>query len=222
MLYKEWDSKVLGMPVYELDGEDNQPEHESYYSYTKFPYKLETIQILESFGYSLCDVSIEYLLDTENAMIFDTPYIRSYTKLDVDRILDITQNSFYMDRFHKDPNLTQLQADNLYKEWVINACNGNFGDEILVFDDKQEILGFSICRIDSGFGLIDLTATDINFMDSKISSHLISKDIDFFYKRGIRYIKTSTQLENIPSRNSLASFRFKELGAIATMSKGIS
>lgn len=115
MLYKEWDSQVLGMPVYELENVEEAPLS-SYYTFYKSYYDLRKIHKLEQYGYKLCDISIQYLLDLSKSATYETYGIRYLDKLDIDRVLDITRNSFYLDRFHKDPNLTDEQADSMYRE----------------------------------------------------------------------------------------------------------
>jgi hypothetical protein len=220
MLYKEWDSNVLGMPIYELSSFDDNEDNN--YVYFKFPYSISGVQHLVSRGFSLCDISVEYFLDIRNfaPSIAIEIIPRFHTNLDVDRILDITANSFYMDRFHKDPNLTEAQANNLYQAWVTNACNGSYGDAVFVYEHSENILGFSICRLDGNIGVIDLTAVDINFLEHTVSPQLILRDLQFFKDSGINFVKTSTQLENVPSKKSLELFGFKEMGTIVTMSKG--
>lgn len=219
MLYKEWDSQVLGIPVYELEGISEAVLAKDY-TYAKFKYDIESINNLEKYGFKLCDISVEYFLDLNSSPAYEIYGIRYFNSLDADRILEIAKNSFYLDRFHKDPNLTFSQADNLYKEWVINACNGTYGDAVFVADGRDDILGFSTCRVFGQSGIIDLTAIDIKNKDPNVDTNLIAVDINFFLNRGLACVQTSTQIENIPSRNSLERFGFKELGFFVTMSKG--
>lgn len=219
MLYKEWDSRVLGVPVYELEGASEATLVKGY-GYAKFKYDIEAINNLEKHGFKLCDISVEYFLDLSRSPAYEIYGIRSLDVMDIDRVLEITRNSFYLDRFHKDPNLTSKQADNMYQEWVINACNGSYGDAVFVAEGGRDIVGFSSCRIIDNYGEIDLTAIDISNKDRNVSTNLIAADINFFMNNNLDFVKTSTQIENIPSRNSLLRFGFQELGFVATMSKG--
>ncbi len=220
MRYKEWDSQVLGVGVYELEYIYEAPlAHD--YSFIKIsPYDIKRIQYMEEYGFNICDVSVQYFLDLRKSPTYDTYGVRHLINLDVDRVLDITKGSFYLDRFHKDPNLTEEQADNMYQAWVTNACNGTYGDAVFVAEVNNNVVGYSACRINGQFGNIDLTAIDINNRDVNVGPNLLAADINFFINQGLPTVLTSTQIDNYPSRSSLLRFGFEEYGLIATMSKG--
>jgi hypothetical protein len=223
MKYKEWDSDVLGIPVYELEHKDALPTGDEY-TYAKIsPYDIKRIQYLGSYGFSLCGVSIEYFLDLKDSHRLPTTGVRRHVGYDIDTILAITDDSFYLDRFHNDPNLSEEQADNLYRNWVLNACNGSYGDAVFVACDRDGVLlGFSTCRLSGRTGIIDLTAIDLNNISSSAGYDLIANDINFFIDSGMNFVRTTTQVNNIPSRRSLERFGFKEFGVTAVMSKGVS
>lgn len=220
MRYREWDSNVLEMPVYELESIEEAPLATNYTYVKLFPYNIININKLESSGFRLCDISLEYFLDLSKVPAYETYGIRYATNLDSYRIIEIAENSFYLDRFHKDPNLTTTQATKLYQEWVINLCNGTRGNALFVADGFKDIVGFSSCILDEEAGIIDLTAVDFYNKDPNVSSNLIAEDINFFINNRCKFVRTSTQLENIPSRRSLERFGFVELGINATLSRG--
>jgi hypothetical protein len=217
IIYKEWDSKILGKRVGEVDIESgNLIEGLQEYDYVtvKIPtYSIDVIRMLEDDGFRVCNTLLTFRRKPAHQIVSPEIVIRLATKNDTKELQEIGRNAFYLDRYHTDPYLTRKEADSIYDSWIENEINGEHGDAVFVATVNNDILGFICCRISGGNGYIDLTATTMKaFLQYKIkhfAGFLLRVATNFFYSRSIYSISTATQSTNIPSINSLLENYFE-------------
>lgn len=98
-------------------------------------------------GFYIVDTLVSYRYDYRKNIIpeykyFDGLIISDVEKRDIDAICSIAYNSFFNDRFHNDPFLSDDLCNTYYEQWIRNSCNG-FADTVLVCKDRDNnILGF--------------------------------------------------------------------------------
>jgi len=217
IIYKEWDTSILGKKVGEVDIESgNLTENLEDYDYVtaKVPaYEIDSIRRLEDRGFRVCSTLLTFRKKAGRTAISSEIVVRLATKSDTKELQELGRNAFYLDRYHADPYLTKKEADSIYDSWIENEINGKHGDAVFIATKNNDILGFICCRISGDAGMIDLTATSmrafIQYKMKHFASFLLRVAFNFFNSRGIYKISTATQSTNTASINSLLENYFE-------------
>jgi hypothetical protein len=216
IVYKEFDSEVLGMKVGEVVNISLEVLNEDDYDYlfARIPVSdVLSINRLECLGFHTVEIYFEFARTTKD---INSRYIntRLAKERDLDKILSITKEAFTLDRLHSDYSIPDELADKFYEQWITNAITKKYGDAVFV---NSSVTGFSCCRISGGTGYIDLTALS----GLSTATDLINADLTFFKDSGCELARTGTQATNTASISSLLRTGFKHTGTLVTLSKRI-
>jgi len=104
-------------------------------------------------------------------------------------------------RFRTDPNITEEQFQDIYRQWIINSVNHTVADDVLVYRDNvtQKILGMITVGEKNQRGDIGLLAVDENSRGKQIGAKLIHAAQQYFMKKNYQQSQVVTQQENIPA-----------------------
>ncbi len=154
-------------------------------------------------GYYLVDTLIEYIFTKNKSILPKINHkceLRDYQINDLKDLKNIAKNSFEIDRFHSDKNLSRERCDLYYEKWVENSCNG-FADKVIVATYKDEIVGFTTGKNyeNDELGHLVLSAVSNKYRGLGIYTSMIYEGVswilnDFQFKKGIL---VGTQLNNI-------------------------
>lgn len=222
--YKGWDSNLLGLKCGQLEiGYDNDDlDNINFYDYEYVISKIrsdriDVIQKLEKLGFYVVDILFEFFRETGTYVEpYDPSLIRVATKSDLPKLYALSDETFYLSRYHLDKFLDQESVSDLYRAWIKNAVDKVYGDEVFVAEEGHDLLGLSTCRLNKKDGIIDLTSS-IN----DVGYELLLADIGYFISKQRRYILASTQAYNSASISLLKRLDFEHKDSYVTLAKGI-
>lgn len=199
------DSPTLNKNIHDLN--ENLKENSiKYATYRVNANNYPVIHALEKSGYILVDglISLETTINLAEQDI--NSHVRTPTEDDLKNILEIAGEVFNVTRYYHDPVIPKEKADNIYKEWVKNTMHGKFGDVILVWEEKNKILG--LITLDKK-GQIPLIGVSKNARGKGIGRELVESSLNMFGDWGIKKIIVETQMTNISALRLYESCGFK-------------
>ncbi len=118
------------------------------------------------------------------------------TVISMEQIYKLAFESGKFSRFKLDANFKKSEFEKLYKIWVDNSFNKKFADAILVYKDKDDILGFISYAVFEEVATIGLLAISPEHQGKGIGRKLLeaveSKLVDY----SIVELRIPTQLHN--------------------------
>jgi spore coat polysaccharide biosynthesis protein SpsF len=137
------------------------------------------------------------------------------TEADFEACLEIGKTSFQFDRFHADPGVPNVLADNLKETWVENSLKGR-ADAVFVTRDGDRATGFNLCRIDGHEVTIDLIAVANDMKGRGLGKHLIEQALNHYVGKA-DYIRAGTQTNNAASNQLYLGTGFSEISQEKTL-----
>ncbi len=114
----------------------------------------------------------------------------------LNQLYDLALESGVKSRFKVDRNFGELNFVLLYKKWVDNSINYSIADEVFVYKENSNIIGFITVKYTSKEAVIGLLAVNKLYRGRKIGTKLIEKVEEQALKIGCLNISVDTQLEN--------------------------
>lgn len=159
----------------------------------------------------LVDVKVTYSILTDskdNLTISDNikPYRFKYVS---DKLKSLALQSGKYSRFNIDPNFRENEYEKLYFEWIYKSVTKTLANEILVYQDGNEIQGFITLRKIHDIGSIGLIAVDEKMRGKSIGRKLLNAAIVYFKENSIKHIEVITQKENSSACSFYESYGFE-------------
>ena len=192
------------------DIKDKKELDEFTFVYSKSNYSQELSIKAKNLDFYLAEISVNFVLKKVklNLNKYNGELAKSANTEDIE---NLAFNSFVFDRFHQDPNIPNLIASEIKKQWVKNFFLGQRGDECFVKKAKNgKIIGFLLSNFSDQFPKIDLIAVDKNYRNQGLGKSLI---LDFlnFYRNQNKDFLVSTQIDNFKSIRLYESLGFEKL-----------
>jgi dTDP-4-amino-4,6-dideoxygalactose transaminase/ribosomal protein S18 acetylase RimI-like enzyme len=164
------------------------------------------IQVLEDNNFVMVDglVSLQANLEEEE-YLFDG-HIREAKKKDLQQLKDIASTAFDRTRLYNDKLLDRKKAGELYSQWIENSLNKEAADEVFVWEEENEILGFVTLQKN---GHIPLIAVRQKARGNGIAKALVKAGLFSLKKLGVKDSEIETQIANIPALRVYQSCGFK-------------
>jgi len=174
----------------------------------------QLIQSLEKSGFIIVDEIIA-MEQKEFALVKKTEsQIRIAALEDLADLKKISLTVFKYNRFFNDKIIPVKKANELFSKWIENSLKKIAADEVLVWDEKDEVLGYVTIQKN---GHIPLIAVSSKAQGRKIARKLIIGALSQFSKWNSKSIKIETQITNIPAIRSYQSCGFKIVGSYLTL-----
>ena len=183
------------------------------------PSDASSIHTLERKGFMIMDTLVTYSFDLRKAKIRELPVsceLRFSRKSDRESLKSLAYNSFYLDRFHVDPNYPKEKCDELHSKWIENACNGIGADRVIVAEIEDIPVGFTTVKESNDASKI-LGVRIASMILSAVSPKARGKGIyTSMINEGLNYLKdkadmveVGTQGNNYPVQKSWCKLGFK-------------
>jgi ribosomal protein S18 acetylase RimI-like enzyme len=182
--------------------------------------QIRVIQSLEKVGAFLTDVLITFHTSVKSARKHSPSSqieVVEASNEDEQKLTEIAQNVFKHDQYHSDPRLPVSKCNEFYAKWISNSLNrlNRLNERILLAREKNEILGFIICRIhcisdNYNFGVIDLIGVHEDYQRKGIGFLLVTKALDWFSKF-TKSVYVGTQATNVPAVRLYQKANFKQV-----------
>jgi len=118
------------------------------------------------------------------------------TNANKEQIYKLAFESGKFSRFKLDNNFQQHEFEVLYKTWVDNSFSKEFADAILVYKEKNIILGFITYRIVENYAIIGLLGVCYEHQGKGIGRKLLEAVENELSSKLIKELRIPTQLQN--------------------------
>lgn len=118
------------------------------------------------------------------------------TNPDKSQIYKLAFESGKFSRFKLDSNFKQHEFEALYKIWVDNSFSKKFADDILVYKEKNIILGFITYKIIDDNAIIGLLGVCDKHQGKGIGRELLVEVENELSEKQIKELRIPTQLQN--------------------------
>ncbi len=209
-----WLSDALGKKSYRLSAMDlsSSPlrDHlhevllrlpqEPLFIYAKVPTDAHhTTRFLEDEKFRLIDTNIVFdKKRTVGQSLGSVCTIRFARSEDKDHVEALARRSFSCSRFHRDSAIDRIVADNIKARWAAGYFLGERGDQMVIAESGNQLVGFLQLIMDEGDTLIiDLIAVDERFRGQGIAADMIHYAENQIERCG--HVRVGTQVANASS-----------------------
>tara|TARA_B100000809_G_C15139822_1_gene532570 strand:+ start:1254 stop:1967 length:714 start_codon:yes stop_codon:yes gene_type:complete len=124
--------------------------------------------------------------------------IKSFNENDLcDKIVGLSRLSGNYSRFNIDQKFSLQDFNNLYDEWLKKSISREIADEVFVYVEQKETLGFVTISLKEKKGYIGLIAVNPSHQGKEIGTHLLSEVENFLIFNNINELYVPTQKTNI-------------------------
>jgi ribosomal protein S18 acetylase RimI-like enzyme len=186
-----WLSSILGRPVFRVDAQSGGAPadlSDPCFSYSKISVSdVKASRALSGAGFFVADTNMSY--EWRGAGGDHNPH-------------------FTLTRFHTDPNIDNVHADQIKEDWAGNFFAGKRGEVMLVYKQDGKVLGFNQVIVQDDLAIIDLIAVHSDARGRGVARAMIAA-LQTRYER----IKVGTQIVNAPSIGLYTAMGFEFSGA---------
>lgn len=141
-------------------------------------------------------------------------YIHEAGALDEAECVKIASSTFGLTRVFNDPIIPKRNARLFYAQWVKNSFSHTVADMVLVWKEKNKVLGFVTIQKN---GHIPLVAVSKTAQGRGIARMLVAQALAQCRKWGLKNSQIETQVGNYAALRSYMSCGFKVVGAVVTL-----
>lgn len=194
----DWDSVFLNINVGEIIDPDT--------NYIVLKEKFDLIYLKSERN---CEAKIEGYVNsfTETKVLFSklidqkreinqNVFSISETNFNIYDLYNLAFESGKMSRFNLDKKFGRTKFEELYTKWIDNSINKIFADDVLVYQENNQTLGFVTYKIEKDFATIGLVAVDSFSQGKGIGGKLIAAVENKLISNGVFKLIIPTQLEN--------------------------
>jgi len=197
----DWDSQFFNLEVAELNLEKELILDESYLDYDLLYVKQEKEfeLVIPSFEKTFLETKIVFSKKIENVNNVsddENVFLLNEVNYSISTIYDLAYESGKFSRFKLDTNFKENDFKSLYKTWVDNSLNGLFADDVFVYLQKDDILGFVTFKLNENFASIGLIAVNPDLQGKGVGTALINAVEKKIYSSGIYELRIPTQYQN--------------------------
>jgi dTDP-4-amino-4,6-dideoxy-D-galactose acyltransferase len=126
-----------------------------------------------------------------------------------EKLKNLALQSGLYSRFKIDPAFHNNEFERLYTEWIEKSVQRKLANEVLIYTEGAEILGFITLALRESTGSIGLIAVDENQRGKAIGKKLVAAALQFFYDHNITRVEVVTQKANFAACRFYESSGFK-------------
>jgi len=172
------------------------------------------LHICEQKGFLVMDTLVTYVFDVTKKHLPEIKHnciIRDFQESDRVILLDIAKNSFVIDRYHSDPNLSSEKADIYYETWINNSFDG-YADNIVVAVIDDMPVGFTTCNLPkkgdiNKSGTLVLSAVSEKSRGKRVYTSMIYEGVKWLSDKS-NEVKVGTQIDNYPVQKTWNNLGF--------------
>lgn len=221
----EWDSNFFGQQIYECDlvsiAETAQLPQGAFVQIKVNSEDTYAQALVESQQFNLLDYHLEYALELLVASTSDDDQ-QLVIAQDIKTSKSEQAGALFVEnsRFH-------IYTDNqkiveFYNEWLQKSKFGNFDDELLIYCDRGEEVGFSTTRYGTAHeARIGLFGILPDFQGQGYGKRILSKLFAQFQKKGVSQVLIATQGKNKNAQKLYEATGFKMVSKQAIYCKKI-
>jgi dTDP-4-amino-4,6-dideoxy-D-galactose acyltransferase len=166
--------------------------------------------VKQIFGF-LADEKVTYSIDVTKELNFPvTDHILTYNFNNTsEKLKTLALQSGLYSRFKIDPDFHNNEFERLYTEWIEKSVERKLANEVLIYSEGDDLLGFITLALHENSGSIGLIAVDENQRGKAIGKKLIGAALQYFYDHKITTVDVVTQKSNYAACRFYESCGFK-------------
>jgi len=205
-----WDSDFFGIKVAKITLEscDNIPLEETINRLKKEGYKLiyafsnpndgqSNRSVLNNKGILVDEKVTYYRKITKNKIAFPDNIEKYNSGIPDERLYGLCLKSGEYSRFKKDHNFASHLFVKLYYAWIENSVSRKIADEVLIYREQQDIVGFVTLKHHKYKSQIGLIAVDDKYQRRSIGMLLITACSAICNEEDTRWLEVITQRDNL-------------------------
>ncbi|TQI70402.1 hypothetical protein JM79_1312 [Gramella sp. Hel_I_59] len=110
-----------------------------------------------------------------------------------EELIKLSQLAGAQGRFGKDPNISEQECNDIFKNWIINSVNREMASDVLVYKEDGKIVGFSTLQVGNGIGYAPLFAVAREYEGKGISFALMKAAESVMFAKGVTKVLSGTQ-----------------------------
>lgn len=178
--------------------------------YCKFDIKNKTVKknlLLYGFKFIVKELIFEKKKNGKILKKLDTDLkIRKFLSKDIKQLTNIAKDSFSFSRFYLDKKISNTKASFIKQKWIENFFLGLRGDNLIIAEKKDKVVGFLLLIKKNQNLIIDLIAVHENYRRYGYASKMINY-LENKYK--FKKLVVGTQSINTKSIKLYKKFNFK-------------
>lgn len=199
----DWDSNFFGLKIGEasyeiLIGFDKILDFDLLYisSLSDFDFKLE------NYEKTFSEAKVSFVKKISNKNELDLKIVSfDESNTDIETLYNLAFESGKNSRFLLDTSFKLNDFHRLYKIWIDNSISKKIADDVLIYQENNNIIGFVTYKIKDKNATIGLIAVDSNFQGKGIGRKLINHLESVLHQKSIDSLTIPTQLTNIQACN---------------------
>ncbi len=221
----DFDSEVFGFKVAKITNispegsvrdliKDLIKNEVKYATYRIGSNEFQLIHSLERAGFILTDGLISFSLNISDMGAGEAAHeIREANKVDLDKLKNLTSGMYSISRVANDP-ITHDKANKFYAKWIENSILGKAADSVLVWEEKEEILGYVTLQKKGQIPLLGVSSAS---RGKGIAQKLVKATFGKFKEWGVESVTVETQMGNITALRVYQSCGFKIINSFLTL-----
>ncbi len=159
----------------------------------------------------LADEKVTYSIEVTNEINFPvTDHITAYNlKNTTGKLKNLALQSGLYSRFKIDPAFQNNEFERLYTAWIEKSVERKLANEVLIYKEGNELLGFITLALRGKTGSIGLIAVDENQRGKAIGKKLVGAALKYFNAHKITCVEVVTQKANVAACRFYESCGFK-------------
>ena len=130
-------------------------------------------------------------------------------KVITDELMNLSFQSGIYSRYNIDKNFKNNEYKNLYSTWLTKSINKEIADKVIVYKEKDNIIGFLTLALKNGCSDLGLIAVNQDHRGKGVGVMLINKFIDESLKLKSEKLQVITQKSNINACSFYEKMGFK-------------
>ncbi len=183
---------------------------------------LPVVHALEGSGFQTMEIQTIWIFDLTKSPIppkTDPDLIRDYVPADEEVLIELARTVYtpIPHRFHVDSHLSAKAGNELWVEWMRNACSGQLADHIAVAESNGQAIGYSTMRYhgdhdglcNARIAELGLGAMSPDFRNRGIVTDVVIHHLEWLNHRQADFAFVGTQGNNIPPQRVWLKIGFK-------------
>ncbi len=196
----EWDSLFFNIKIGEVEFDKENQSLTGLNNFDLLYVKQDHDEFfaIDNFENSYTETKVIFSKKIENINNITIDSVLSVLDTDVskEQIYGLAFESGKFSRFKLDNKFKQSEFEELYKIWVDNSLAKKIADEVLIYKQDNNVLGFVTYKISENYATIGLIAADPKAQGKGIGTMLIKAVENKLINLRINELKIPTQIQN--------------------------
>jgi GNAT superfamily N-acetyltransferase len=210
-----WLAEVLGYPVFAVEPDFHAADHpgERALWFAKVDVTDPgAVTRLEDQGFRVVDVNVTLSHSGAAPVPGSAVEVGPAAPAEHEELIALAGRCFRYSRFHLDPEIPDVAADRIKREWVRSYTEGSRGVELLAAREGDRAVGFLAVLEGDDARVIDLVGVDPEAQGRGVGAALVAAFVER-HRDAAAELRVGTQIANLPSLRLYARSGFGVWGA---------